>query len=88
MRLCGQHLTVTFFEKALKRSGSKGSLISENSSKTTPALPAAMVMSSFERISLLGEGKHKLPKGSLTFTDGSQFDISKYSFSELRGNDI
>ncbi|KAL8545620.1 hypothetical protein ACS0TY_005666 [Phlomoides rotata] len=118
--------TVTFFEKALKRSGyRKGSLISENSSKTTPAghpmvshlswmippllkllrsihslwspsvtqaLPgemrAAMVMSDFERISFLGEGKHKLPKGSVTFNDGSQFDISKESFSEPSGNDI
>ncbi|KAL3625477.1 histone deacetylase [Castilleja foliolosa] len=105
--------TVTFFEKALKRSGfRKNSLSSENISKTnspaghpmvshlswmlppllkllraihslwspsvTQALPgemrAAMIMSDAEAASLLGEGKHKLPKGTLTFNDGSQLE--------------
>ncbi|XP_057763700.1 protein HASTY 1 isoform X2 [Salvia miltiorrhiza] len=117
---------VTFFEKALKRSGyRKGSLSLENSSKTTPdahpmashllwmmppllkllrsihslwspsvtqALPgemrAALVMSDAEKISLLGEGKHKLAKGSLTFNDGYPLDISKEAYSEASGNDI
>ncbi|KAG6420174.1 hypothetical protein SASPL_116693 [Salvia splendens] len=117
---------VTFFEKALKRSGyRKGSLSLENSSKTTPdahpmachllwmmppllkllrsihclwsppvtqVLPgemrAALGMSDAEKISLLGEGKHKLPKGSLTFNDGYPSDISKEAYSEASGNDI
>ncbi|KAG8369530.1 hypothetical protein BUALT_Bualt14G0023100 [Buddleja alternifolia] len=115
--------TVTFFEKALKRSGyRKGSLNSENSSKTghpmlphlswmlppllkllraihslwspsiTQTLPgeikAAMIMSDVERTSLLGEGKHKLAKGALPLTDGSQFDISKEAYSEPIETDI
>ncbi|XP_042059818.1 protein HASTY 1-like [Salvia splendens] len=117
---------VTFFEKALKRSGyRKGSLSLENSSKTTPdahpmachllwmmppllkllrsihclwsppvtqVLPgemrAALGMSDAEKTSLLGEGKHKLPKGSLTFNDGYPSDISKEAYSEASGNDI
>ncbi|KAK4382765.1 protein HASTY 1 [Sesamum angolense] len=119
--------TVTFFEKALKRSGfRKGSMSSENSSKTnspaehpmvshlswmlppllkllraihalwspsvTQALPgemrAAMLMSDVEKASLLGEGKTKLPKGALTFHDGSQFDISREAYSEPNEADI
>ncbi|KAK4414228.1 protein HASTY 1 [Sesamum alatum] len=119
--------TVTFFEKALKRSGfRKGSLSSENSSKTnspaehpmvshlswmlppllkllraihalwspsvTQALPgemrAAMSMSDVEKAGLLGEGKTKLPKGALTFHDGSQFDISREAYSESNEADI
>ncbi|KZV39943.1 protein HASTY 1 [Dorcoceras hygrometricum] len=119
---------VTFFEKALKRSGfRKGSLSSENSSKTnssvvhpmashllwllppllkllraihslwspsvSQALPgeikAAMIMSDVERISLLGEGKHKVPhKAALTFTDESQFDVGKEACSESNEADI
>lgn len=116
---------VTFFEKALKRSGfKKGSLSSENSSKTPAghpmashllwmmppllkllrsihslwspsviqALPGemrvAIVMSDAEKVSLLGEGKHKLPKSSLTFNDGYPLDISKEAHSEASGNDI
>lgn len=107
--------TMTFFEKALKRSGfRKSSQNLENGSKTnsaahpmsshlpwmlppllkllraihslwsssvSQALPgevkAGMIMSDAEKSSLLGEGKHKLPKGALTFPDGSQFDVSK-----------
>ncbi|KAH6820146.1 ARM repeat superfamily protein [Perilla frutescens var. hirtella] len=117
---------VTFFEKALKRSGfKKGSLSLENSSKTTPAghpmashllwmmppllrllrsmhslwsppvtqalpgeMKVALVMSDAEKTSLLGEGKHKLPKGSLAFNDGYPFDVSKEAYSEASGNDI
>ncbi|KAL3843984.1 hypothetical protein ACJIZ3_001387 [Penstemon smallii] len=107
--------TVTFFEKALKRSGLGKGRSLENYSKTssdvahpmvshltwmlppllkllraihslwspsvTQALPgevkAAMIMSDVERTSLLGERNQKSHKGALTFTDGSQFDISK-----------
>lgn len=47
-----------------------------------------MVMSDAEKISLLGEGKHKLPKGSSAFNDGSQFDINKEAYSEASENDI
>lgn len=116
---------VTFFEKAIKRSGfKKGSLSSENSSITPAghpmashllwmmppllkllrsihslwspsviqALPGemrvAIVMSDAEKVSLLGEGKHKLPKGSLSFNDGYPLDISKEAHSEASGNDI
>ena len=49
---------------------------------------AALGMSDAEKIGLLGEGKHKLPKGSLTFNDGYPSDISKEAYSEASGNDI
>ncbi|XP_051115306.1 protein HASTY 1 [Andrographis paniculata] len=119
--------TLTFFERALKRSGfRKGNLSSENGSKTnslgghpidshlswmlppllkllcaihslwspsvTQALPgemrAAMVMSDFEKINLLGESKQKLPKGGLTFSDGSHFDFNKEAYPEHNEADI
>lgn len=48
----------------------------------------AIVMSDAEKVSLLGEGKHKLPKGSLSFNDGYPLDISKEAHSEASGNDI
>ncbi|XP_061348450.1 protein HASTY 1 isoform X2 [Gastrolobium bilobum] len=113
--------TVTFFERALKRSGlKKANWNSENSltPNSTPlnpmaphvswmltpllkllrcihslwspsisqALPgeikAAMTMSDVEKLSLLGEGNLKLPKGSLTFPDGSNVDMSKEGYAE------
>ncbi|KDP23601.1 hypothetical protein JCGZ_23434 [Jatropha curcas] len=118
--------TVTFFEKALKRSGTrKGILNSQNSSTaSTPLHPmashlswmlppllkllraihslwspsisqglpgelkAAMTMSDFERYALLGEGNFKLPKGALTFADGSQIDMSKEGYAETNESDI
>lgn len=119
--------TVTFFERALKRSGlKKANWNAENSSTTnlTPlnpmashiswmlipllkllrcmhslwspsvsqALPAevraAMIMSDAERFSLLGEGNSKLPKGSLTITDGSKVDMSKEGYAEPNESDI
>lgn len=49
---------------------------------------AALLMSEAEKTSLLGEGKHKLSKGSLSFTDGYPLDISKEANSEASGNDI
>lgn len=45
-------------------------------------------MSDAEKISLLGEGKHKLAKGSLTFNDGYPVDVGKEAYSEASGNDI
>ncbi|KAL9320333.1 hypothetical protein ACSQ67_012172 [Phaseolus vulgaris] len=119
--------TLTFFERALKRSGlKKANWNSENSStpNSTPinpmashiswmvtpllkllrcihslwspsvsqALPgevrAAMVMADVERSSLLGEGNSKLPKGSLTVTDGSKVDINKEGYAEPNGSNI
>ncbi|QCD77691.1 exportin-5 [Vigna unguiculata] len=119
--------TLTFFERALKRSGfKKANWNSENSStpNSTPinpmashiswmvtpllkllrcihslwspsisqALPgevrAAMVMIDSEKSSLLGEGNSKLPKGSLTVTDGSKVDINKEGYAEPNGSDI
>lgn len=44
-------------------------------------------MSDAEKTSLLGEGKHKLSKGLLSFNDGYPLDISKEA-SEASGNDI
>ncbi|KAL0380121.1 UNVERIFIED_CONTAM: protein HASTY 1 [Sesamum angustifolium] len=62
------------------------------SPSVTQALPgemrAAMLMSDVEKASLLGEGKTKLPKGALTFHDGSQFDISREAYSEPNEADI
>ncbi|KAF8401555.1 hypothetical protein HHK36_012497 [Tetracentron sinense] len=119
--------TVTFFEKALKRSGiRKSNLNVQNdslassipfhvmashlswmlppllrllraihslwSTPVTQALPgeikAAMSMSGVEQASLLGEGNPKLPKSSLTFTDGSQIDMNKEGHAEPNENDI
>ncbi|XP_048226148.1 protein HASTY 1 [Ricinus communis] len=117
--------TVTFFEKALKRSGTrKGNTTLQNSSTSTllhpmashlswmlppllkllraihslwspaiyQALPgelkAAMTMSDVERYALLGEGNTKLPKGALTFIDGSQIDMSKEGYTEINEADI
>ncbi|KAK7355295.1 hypothetical protein VNO80_14548 [Phaseolus coccineus] len=131
--------TLTFFERALKRSGlKKANWNSENSStpNSTPinpmashiswmvtpllkvcvpdikrlamscfpyhfvvyihslcqALPgevrAAMVMVDVERSSLLGEGNSKLPKGSLTVTDGSKVNINKEGYAEPNGSNI
>ncbi|KAH7571973.1 hypothetical protein JRO89_XS04G0177000 [Xanthoceras sorbifolium] len=119
--------TVTFFEKALKRSRTrKGSLSLQNSSTESSsyshpmaphlswmlppllkllraihsiwspsiaqALPgeikAAMTMSDVEQFSLLGEENPKLSKGTLTFTDGSQFDTSKEGYSGPNESDI
>lgn len=51
-------------------------------------IKAAMVMSDSERSSLLGEGNLKVPKGALTFTDGSQFDINKEGDREPNETDI
>ncbi|XP_050225235.1 protein HASTY 1 [Mercurialis annua] len=116
--------TVTFFEKALKRSGNrKGSTALQSCSTTTVLHPvashlswmlppllkllrvihslwspsvyqslpselkAAMAMSDVERFALLGEGNPKLPKGSLTFTDGSQVDMSKEGYAEINESD-
>ncbi|KAE9615987.1 hypothetical protein Lalb_Chr04g0261021 [Lupinus albus] len=120
--------TVTFFERALKRSGlKKANWNSENNSTpdSTPlnpmashiswmltpllkllravhslwspsvnqALPgeikAAMTLSDVERFSLLGEGNYpKLPKSSLTFTDGSNVDMTKEGYAEPNESDI
>ncbi|KAF2298552.1 hypothetical protein GH714_024089 [Hevea brasiliensis] len=118
--------TVTFFEKALKRSGTrKGNVNLQNNStgstylhpmashlswmlppllkllraihslwspSISQALPgelkAAMTMSDAERFALLGEGNPKLPKGSLTFTDGSQTDTYKEGYAEANESDI
>ncbi|XP_019423263.1 PREDICTED: protein HASTY 1 [Lupinus angustifolius] len=120
--------TVTFFERALKRSGlKKANWNSENNSTpdSTPlnpmashiswmltpllkllravhslwspsvnqALPgevkAAMTLSDVERFSLLGEGNYpKLPKSSLTFTDGSNIDMTKEGYAEPNESDI
>ncbi|KAF3651221.1 Protein HASTY 1 [Capsicum annuum] len=108
--------SVTFFEKALKRSGlRKGNIsvqtipASDNlhpmashvswmlppllkllraihslwSPSVSQALPgeikAAMAMSDVERASLFGGGNVKLPKGTLSFTDGSPFDREAYT---------
>ncbi|EPS62225.1 hypothetical protein M569_12567, partial [Genlisea aurea] len=113
---------VTFFEKALKRSGfRKGTTAtSEIGSKVHPMgshlswmLPpllkllraihslwspsimvslhgeirAAMTISDVERSSLLGEG-HKLPKGTLTFVDESQYEMGRDSSPEPKEADI
>ncbi|KAA8545010.1 hypothetical protein F0562_019773 [Nyssa sinensis] len=118
--------TVTFFEKALKRSGvKKGNVNSQNSMASSTALHpmashlswmlppllkllraihslwsppimqalpgeirAAMTMSDVERTSLLGEANPKLPKGSLTFTDGSQIEMNKEGYAEQNETDI
>lgn len=118
--------TVTFFEKALKRSGvRKGSPNLHNSAAgSTPSHPlashltwmlppllkllraihslwsplvtqslpgeikAAMIMTDAERTSFLGEGNPKMPKGALTFTDGSQFDMNKEGYTEPNETDI
>lgn len=47
-----------------------------------------MVMIDSEKSSLLGEGNSKLPKGSLTVTDGSKVDINKEGYAEPNGSDI
>ncbi|KAJ9180164.1 hypothetical protein P3X46_008442 [Hevea brasiliensis] len=47
-----------------------------------------MTMSDAERFALLGEGNPKLPKGPLTFTDGSQFDKYKEGSAEINESDI
>ncbi|KAL6578958.1 hypothetical protein OROMI_009174 [Orobanche minor] len=119
--------TVTFFERALKRSGfRKGSLSSEQNSKAYSLAPHPMVshllwmlppllkllraihslwfpsvaqallgemraarnLSDVETTSLLGEGKHNFLKGALTFSDGSQLEISKEGLSEHSETDI
>ncbi|KAI3747386.1 hypothetical protein L6452_09841 [Arctium lappa] len=105
--------TVTFFEKALKRSGiRKGNTNINNSTASsipshplashlpwmlppllkllraihslwsppvTQLLPgqikAAMIMSDFERTSLLGESIPKLPKSAITFADGFHLNM-------------
>ncbi|KAL2345751.1 hypothetical protein Fmac_007036 [Flemingia macrophylla] len=119
--------SVTFFERALKRSGlKKSNSNSENSStpNSTPlnpmashiswmltpllkllrvihslwspsicqALPGeirtAMIMSDVERFSSLGEGNSKLPKGSMTATDGSKVNMNKEGYAESNESDI
>nr|GMD08550.1 protein HASTY 1 [Ipomoea batatas] len=131
VRLCADTLamwsvfhTVTFFEKALKRSGtrkgntnSQSSQISDSLHPIAPhlswmlppllkllramhslwspavmkALPgeikAAMIMSDVDRGSLLGGMNLKLPKGPLSFTDGS-FEINREGYSEPNETDI
>lgn len=110
--------TVTFFEKALKRSGymkanwnhQGSSSVSDSSACPHPIsfhlswmlpplirllrnihslwsptiaqaltgeLRGAKSMSQAEQASLLGEGNLKLPKGPLTYADGSQIDMHK-----------
>ncbi|CAH1436793.1 unnamed protein product [Lactuca virosa] len=112
VKLCGETQfmwslfhTVTFFEKALKRSGvKKGNLNVNNSTPSHPLashlpwmlppllkllramhslwspsvtqllpgeIKSAMIMTDAERTSLLGEST-KMPKGTITFTDGLQ----------------
>ncbi|KAK6804860.1 hypothetical protein RDI58_002644 [Solanum bulbocastanum] len=117
--------TVTFFEKALKRSGLRKGNISVQTIPTSDnlhpmashvswmlppllkllraihslwspavsqALPgeikAAMAMSDVERASLFGGGNVKLPKGTLSFTDGSPFDMSREAYAEPNEADI
>ncbi|KAK3023629.1 hypothetical protein RJ639_043897, partial [Escallonia herrerae] len=104
VRLCAEPVfmwslfhTVTFFEKALKRSGNrKGHLLravhSLWSPPVTQALPAeikaAMIMIDAERTSLLGEGNPKLSKGALTSAYGSQFESHKEGSAEPNEVDI
>lgn len=65
------------------------SLWSPSVSQALPAeIKAAMTLSDFERFSLLGEGNPKLPKGSLTSTDGSNIDMSKEGYAEQNESDI
>lgn len=117
--------TVTFFEKALKRSGVRKGNISVQTIPTpdnlhpmashvswmlppllkllraihslwspaiSQALPgeikAAMAMSDVERASLFGGGNVKLPKGTLSFTDGSPFDMNREAYAEPNEADI
>lgn len=117
--------TVTFFEKALKRSGLRKGNISAQTIPTSDnlhpmashvswmlppllkllraihslwspaisqALPGeikgAMTMSDVERASLFGGGNVKLPKGTLSFTDGSPFDMNRESYAEPNEADI
>ncbi|KAK7258781.1 hypothetical protein RIF29_24367 [Crotalaria pallida] len=62
------------------------------SSSISQALPgeikAAMTLSDVERFSLLGEGNHKLSKSSLTFTDGSNSDMTKEGYTEINETNI
>lgn len=65
------------------------SLWSPSVSQALPAeVRAAMIMSDVERFSLLGEGNSKLPKGSVTITDGSKVDMSKEGYAEPNESDI
>ncbi|KAL3516211.1 hypothetical protein ACH5RR_023113 [Cinchona calisaya] len=119
--------TVTFFEKALKRSGARKGNINFHNNPTVKstalhpmashiswmlppllkllravhslwsppvaqALPAelkgAMIMSDAERTSLFGEGILKFPKGSSTFSDGSQLNMHKEGHLETTETDI
>ncbi|XP_019231873.1 PREDICTED: protein HASTY 1 isoform X2 [Nicotiana attenuata] len=116
---------VTFFEKALKRSGlRKGNASVQTmpasdflhpmashlswmlppllkllraihslwSPPVNQALPgeikAAMAMSDVERASLFGGGNVKLPKGALSFTDGSPLDMNREGYAEPNEADI
>ncbi|KAK1292067.1 Protein HASTY 1 [Acorus calamus] len=120
--------TVTFFEKALKRSGIKKtniylqpfsvagdssqclhpmsphlpwmlppllkllhsihSLWSQPVSQSLPPhLRAAMNMGHVEMASFLGEGA-KMPKGQLSFADGSLIDMNREGYAEPNENDI
>ncbi|KAK2977362.1 hypothetical protein RJ640_013341 [Escallonia rubra] len=89
--------TVTFFVKALKRSGNrKGNLLravhSLWSLPVTQALlaeiKAAMIMIDAERTSLFGEGNPKLPKGAFTSAYGSQFELPKEGSAEPNKVDL
>nr|XP_016442151.1 PREDICTED: protein HASTY 1-like isoform X1 [Nicotiana tabacum] len=117
--------TVTFFEKALKRSGLRKGYASVQtmpasdflhpmashlswmlppllkllraihslwSPPVNQALPgeikAAMAMSDVERASLFGGGNVKLPKGALSFTDGSPLDMNREGYAEPNEADI
>ncbi|GFY92003.1 ARM repeat superfamily protein [Actinidia rufa] len=119
--------TVTFFEKALKRSGFRKSHINSQNNSTgnsgpfhpmashlswmlrpllemlraihslwsplvTQALPGeikgAMSMGDVERTTLLGEANSKSSKGTLTFANGSQIDMSKEVYADSKEIDI
>lgn len=51
-------------------------------------IKAALTMSDSERFSYLGEGNPKLPKGALTFVDGSQSENNREGYSEPNETDI
>lgn len=51
-------------------------------------IKAAMIMSDVDRGSLLGGMNLKLPKGPLSFTDGSSFEINREGYSEPNETDI